>query len=146
MTVSLSLTEGKYRMQKITPSPVKENGGLIRIGGLAVVLALSIHVFVNGVLKEFPPANPSLAELQSYLSNEASTWAIVHGLKYLALVGLVIFSAAVSARTCRTRGALIAGWGVVGLIGSAIHVTNAMIANGIEILAFYDFTRLSEEV
>jgi len=35
---------------------------------------------------------------------------------------------------------------VVGLLGAAIHVTNALIANGIEIVAFYDFSRLSEEV
>lgn len=121
------------------------NGGLIRIGGVAVVLALSIHVFVNGVLKEFPPEDPSLLELQAYLAAEAGTWAIVHGLKYLALVGLVLFSAGVYSRTCRIRGGLGAGWGVVGLLGTAIHVTNAMVANGIEILAFYDFSRLSEE-
>jgi hypothetical protein len=121
------------------------NGGLIRIGGLAVVLALSIHLFVNGVLKEFPPEDLSLLELQAYLAAEEGTWAIVHGLKYLALVGLVLFSAGVHARTCRMRGGLGAGWGVVGLLGTAIHVTNAMIANGIEILAFYDFSRLSEE-
>ena len=121
------------------------NGGLIRIGGLAVILALSIHVFVNGVLKEFPPADPSLLELQAYLAAEAGTWAIVHGLKYLALVGLVLFAAGVYARTCPKRSGLEASWGIVGLLGTAIHVTNALIANGIEILAFYDFTRLSEQ-
>jgi hypothetical protein len=85
-------------------------------------------------------------ELQAYLSAEAGTWAIVHGLKYLALVGLVLFAAGVYARTSRTGGGVLdGGWGVVGLLGTAIHVTNAMVANGIEVLAFYDFARLSEE-
>lgn len=132
-------------MQEVTSSTDRRDGGLIRIGGVAVVLALSLHMFLNGVLKKFPPENPSLAELQAYLSAEAGTWAVVHGLKYLALVGLVLFAAGVYARTSRTGGALDGGWGVVGLLGTAIHVTNAMVANGIEVLAFYDFARLSEE-
>ena len=34
---------------------------------------------------------------------------------------------------------------MVGLLGTAIHVTNALIANGIEVFAFYDFARLSGE-
>jgi hypothetical protein len=132
-------------MQEVTPPTVEQNGGLIRLGGLAVVLSLSLHMYLNGALKQFPPENPSLAELQAYLSAEAGTWAIVHGLKYLALVGLVLFAAGVFARTSRGRGVLDGGWGVVGLLGTAIHVTNAMVANGIEVLAFYDFARLSED-
>lgn len=132
-------------MQDDATVPTKGNDVLIRLGGVAVVLALAVHMFVNGVLKEFPPLDPSPAELKSYLSAEASTWAVVHGLKYLALVGLVLFAAGAHARTCSTRGPLVPGWGVVGLLGTAIHVTNAMIANGIEVLAFYDFSRLSEE-
>ena len=132
-------------MDETTQSTGRQEDRLIRIGGLAVLVALAIHIFVNGFLKKFPPENPSLPELKDYLTVEASTWAIVHGLKYLALVGLVVFAAAVYSRTCRSRRALGAGWGVVGLLGTAIHVTNAMIANGIEIMAFYDFTLLSEE-
>jgi len=132
-------------MQHDVEVPVKQNDRLIRLGGLAVILALAIHMIVNGVVKEFPPQNPSLAELKSYLSAQASTWAAVHGLKYLALVGLVLFAAGAYARTCCSRVSMAAGWGIVGLLGTAIHVTNAMIANGIEVLAFYDFSRLSEE-
>lgn len=48
-------------------------------------MALTIHIVVNWVLKEFPPEDPSLAELQSYLLDEAGTWAFVHGLRYVAL-------------------------------------------------------------
>lgn len=132
-------------MQEIAQTNRKENSSLIRLGGVAVLLALAIHLIVNGVVKQFPPENPSLAELQTYLSAEVGTWAVVHGLKYLALVGLVFFAAAAYARTCRTSGDVSAGWGVVGLLGTAIHVTNALIANGIEVMAFYDFSRLSEE-
>jgi hypothetical protein len=121
------------------------HGGFIRSGGVVVLLALGIHVFVNGALKQFPPDNPSLPELQAYLAAEAGTWAIVHGLKYLALVGLVLFSAAAYVRTSRADNGVGVGWGVVGLLGTAIHVTNALIANGIEVFAFYDFSLLSEE-
>jgi hypothetical protein len=132
-------------MHETTLTTDHQNDGLIRFGGLSVILALLLHVILNGAVKQFPPQNPSLAELQAYLSAEASTWAIVHGLKYLALVGLVFFAAGLFARTSSTRGRAIAGWGVVGLLGTAIHVTNAVIANGIEILAFFDFSRLSED-
>jgi hypothetical protein len=132
-------------MSETIQATAKQDGRLIRIGGLAVLVALGIHIFVNGFLKVVPPENPSLQELKDYLTAEAGTWAIVHGLKYLALVGLTVFAAGVYSRTCRTRGAPGVGWGVLGLLGTAIHVTNAMIANGIEVMAFYDFTLLSEE-
>ena len=88
------------------------NRHLIRIGGLAVLLALGLHIYLNGFLKEFPPEHPTLAELQDYFAAEAGTWAIVHGLKYLALVGLVFFAAAVFTRTCLTRRVSGFGWGI----------------------------------
>lgn len=113
--------------------------GLVRIGGISVVLALGIHMYVNGALKRFPPEDATPAELARYFPEEASTWAVVHGLKYLALVGLVLFAAAAFTRTRRHP------WGVVGLLGAGIHVTNALIANGIEVLAFYDYSLLSED-
>jgi len=42
-------------------------GHLVRIGGLAVVLGLTIHIVVNVVLKEFPVENLTLPELRAYL-------------------------------------------------------------------------------
>ena len=123
----------------------RSSGGFIRLAGFAVLLALLLHIVLNGFVKRFPPENPSPAELEAYLSAEAGTWAMVHGLKYVALVCLVLFAAGLYTRTCRSRGGSFNGWGVVGLLGTAIHVTNAVIANGIEILAFYDFSRLSED-
>lgn len=107
------------------------------------MLALGIHIYVNGVLKQFPPENPTPTELEAYLQAEAGTWAIVHGLKYLALVGLIFFAAGMHAKTGGNRG--LAGWGTIGLLGTAVHVTNALVANGIEITAFYDFSRLSND-
>jgi hypothetical protein len=132
-------------MHETTTSTKQQNGGLIRLGGLTVILGLLIHIILNGAIKKFPPQSPSLIELQAYLSAEANTWAIVHGLKYVALVGLVFFAAGLFTRTCCTHRRQAVGWGILGLLGSAIHVTNAMIANGIEILAFFDFDRLSED-
>lgn len=132
-------------MKKNVEDKSSGNRQLIRIGGLAVLLALSLHIYLNGFLKEFPPEEPTLAELRDYLATQAGTWAIVHGLKYLALVGLVFFAAAVFTKTCLTRGVSGLGWGVIGLLGSAIHVTSAMITNGIETFAFYDFAKLSDE-
>lgn len=48
-------------------------------------------------------------------------------------------------RTCRVSGSRAIGWGLVGLLGAALHVTNGIITNGIEILAFTDFKLLSED-
>ena len=132
-------------MQASSPSQVAGNGALIRCGGLSILLALSIHIYVNGALKQFPPEAPTPEELAVYLSSEASTWAIVHGLKYLALAGLVVFAAGAFARTGLSRAQAGAGWGIIGLLGTSIHVSNALIANGIEVAAFYDFSKLSQE-
>ena len=45
----------------------KDHTGLIRLGGIAMLAGLVIHVVANMVLKVFPPENPSLDELQTYL-------------------------------------------------------------------------------
>ncbi len=119
-------------------------GRFIRLGGLAVLLAVLIHILVNGFLKQFPPENPSPTELEAYLSAEVGTWAIVHGLRYPALVGLVLFAAAAYIRTCRSNAASVVGWGIVGLLGVTIQAANAFVANAIEIMAFRDFSQLSE--
>ena len=46
-----------------------------------------IHILVNGGLKVMPPVDLESAELRAYLSDEASTWAIVHGLRNLIMKG-----------------------------------------------------------
>ena len=56
-----------------------DHTGLIRLGGMAMLVGFSIHAVANWVLKVFPPENASLAELQTYLLDEAGNWAIVHG-------------------------------------------------------------------
>ncbi len=119
--------------------------GLIRLGGLAIIVGLAIHVVLNSVLKEFPPEDPTVTELQAYLSNEAGTWAIVHGFRYVAFACIILFAAGLFSRTCCTRTAQTTGWGVVGLLGTAIFVTNGVIANGIEILAFLNIDLLSKQ-
>jgi len=126
-------------------SGTTDRSRLIRVGGIAVILALAIHIYANGFLKTFPPTAPTATELERYLALERGTWAIVHGIKYVALVGLVLFAAAVHARIGGGRDQGDAGWGIVGLLGAGIHVANALIANGIEVFAFYDFSRLSED-
>lgn len=119
--------------------------GLIRLGGLAIIVGLAIHIILNGVLKEFPPEDPTATELQAYLSNEANTWAIVHGFRYVAFACIVLFAAGLFSRTCCTRTAQTTGWGVVALLGTAIFVTNGVIANGIEMLAFLNIDLLSQQ-
>lgn len=64
-------------------SDVKSYGALIRIGGGALLVALVVHVVANVFLKEFPRADPTLAELKTYLESEAQTWRVVHGMRYL---------------------------------------------------------------
>jgi hypothetical protein len=96
------------------------------------------------VLKTFPSDSFTLIELQEYLSNETGTWAIVHGMRYVAIVCIIIFSASLYMKT-KGNNSLSMGWGIVGLLGSALMMSNLMITNGIEILAFFDFNRLSEQ-
>ncbi len=79
-------------MQKAsTKTDGQGQAGLIRLGGLAIIVGLGIHVILNSVLKDFPPKDPTVAELQAYLSNEAGTWAIVHGFRYVAFACIVLF-------------------------------------------------------
>jgi len=120
-------------------------GALIRFGGLAIVVGLAIHVILNMALKQFPPDDPTVAELQAYLARESGTWAIVHGFRYVAFTCIVLFAAALFVRTCGTRAAQTTGWGVVGLLGTAMFVTNGMITNGIEILAFINLDLISQQ-
>lgn len=129
----------------VTDSSSRDHTGLIRFGGIAMLAGLVIHIVVNEVIKVFPPENPSLAELQTYLSNEAGNWAIVHGLRYVALVCIVLFAAGLFVRTCCTRSTPTTGWGIVGLIGAGMMVVNLLITNGIETLIFMDFDRLSQQ-
>jgi len=123
----------------------RTHGSLIRVGGLAMLAGFMIHVVANGVFKVFPPENPSLAELQTYLSNEAGSWAIVHGVRYVAVVCIVLFAAGLFVRTCCTRSTPTTGWGIVGLIGAGMMAVNLLITNGIETLIFMDFDRLSQQ-
>ncbi len=123
----------------------RSHAGIIRIGGFAILFGLAIHIYVNSFVKQFPPDNPSLVELQQYLSDEAESWAIVHGLRYVAFVCIALFGAGLFARTSRPHATHPNGWGVVGLLGCAMMLANALITNGIEILAFVDFNRLGED-
>lgn len=108
----------------------------IRLGGFAIIAGMAIHIVLNMVLKEFPPEDPTLSELQAYLSSEAGNWAIVHGCRYLAFTCIVLFAAALFERTCRLKPDGQYGWGVVGLLGASIFAANGVITNGVEILAF----------
>jgi hypothetical protein len=73
-----------------SPNPAaKKDGqgqdGLIRLGGLAIIAGLAIHIVLNSVLKEFPPENPTVTELQSYLSNEAGLGHSIGNLTVLVI-------------------------------------------------------------
>ena len=128
-----------------TDSNRRGDAGLIRLGGIAMLLGFVIHIVANGVLKVFPPENPSLDELRTYLSSEAGTWAIVHGIRNVAVVCIVLFAAALFVRTCCIRSTQNTGWGIVGLMGAGMMVVNLLITNGIETLTFMDFDRLSQQ-
>lgn len=117
----------------------------VRLGGLLILLGLTVHIVANMALKTFPTEDFTLAELKVYLSDEAGTWAIIHGLRYVAIVCIVIFSAGLFIKTRGTRLSSATGWGVVGLLGTGLMMANLMITNGIEILAFCDFNSLSEQ-
>lgn len=120
-------------------------GALIRLGGFAIVFALGIHIVLNAVLKKFPPEDPTVTELQEYLAREAGTWAIVHGFRYVAFACIILFAAGLFSRTCCIRSVPTTGWGLVGLLGTAVWVTNGVVTNGIEILAFLNIDLISRQ-
>lgn len=123
----------------------ERNSTFIRLGGLLILLGLTIHIVANMVLKTFPTENLTSTQLKVYLSDEAGTWAIIHGLRYVAIVCIVVFSAGLFMKTRGTRSSSATGWGIVGLLGTALMMANLMITNGIEILAFRDFNSLFEQ-
>lgn len=114
-----------------------DRAGIVRFGGAAMIVAMGLHIVLNGFVKELPPPDPSLTELQAYLARSAEGWAIVHACRYLAFLGLILYAAGLFTRTCagvdRPRPV---GWGIVGLLGAALWVANGVITNGVEILAF----------
>ena len=132
-------------MTGVPPAGPRGHASLIRLGGLAIILGFVIHVLLNSLLKEFPPENPTAAQLQAYLSREAGAWGVVHGFRYLAFTCIVLFAAGLFSRTCCVREASTMGWGVVGLLGTAMFVTNGVITNGIETLAFLNTDLLSQQ-
>ncbi|MCI0405938.1 MAG: hypothetical protein L0209_07675, partial [candidate division Zixibacteria bacterium] len=69
-------------MSRGTSTARAGESSLIRIGGLAIIVGMMVHIVLNMVLKEFPPNNPTSSELQEYLAREAGTWAIIHGFRY----------------------------------------------------------------
>jgi hypothetical protein len=68
----------------------------------------------------------------------------VHGFRYLAFFSIVIFASGLFARTGLLRSNHSIGWGVVGLLGTSIFVTNGVVTNGIEMLAFLNVDYISE--
>lgn len=124
--------------------PTQIEPGFVRIGGLAIIVGMAIHIILNVVLKEMPPDAPSPPELQAYLAQEAGTWAIIHGFRYLAFTCIVLFAAGAFVRTCRLRTTGGVGWGIVGLLGAAVFVTNGVVTNGVEILAFLNVPPVGE--
>ena len=122
-----------------------DHTSLIRLGGIAMLVGLVIHIVANMVLKVFPPENPSLDELQTYLLEQAGNWAIIHGIRYVAVVCIILFAAGLFVRTWCIRSTPTTGWGIVGLLGAGMMVVNLLITNGIETLTFMDFDRLSQQ-
>jgi hypothetical protein len=121
--------------------------GLVRLGGAGVLVSIFVHAVVNWALKEFPSPSLSEAQLDAYMTDQLDTWAIVHGARAVAVVGMVLFAAGLFERTsCRSDAAR--GWGVVGLLGTAMLATNLMITNGLETLGYLgiDLLRQNQEL
>lgn len=118
---------------------------LARLGGGAILLAFGIHILVNIFLKEFPPEDASTEQLRKYLEAEADTWAVVHGLRYVAFAAICVFAAGLFSRVRGDSSGSGFTWAVVGLLGTAIWVANGVVTNGIEIVAFLNLPLVSEQ-
>lgn len=125
-------------------SPWSDQSGLIRLGGAAMLIGLAIHIVANGLFRVFPPEGLSPDDLRSYLTAQAGDWAILHGVRYVAIVSIVLFGAGLFVKCSLTRPTHSLGWGIVGLIGTLMWVINLFIVNGIETMAFMKFDHLTE--
>lgn len=128
-------------MTDASASSPGRNLPIVRIGGGLMLAAMVIHIVANLVLKQMPDAGMTVQVTQAYLAAEQGTWALVHGLRYLAMVCMAVFYAALFV-FCSGR-AESAGWEVLGLLGGLLHIANLLIANGLEMLAFASFETAS---
>ena len=135
----------KVYSSKEGKSTTNEKRGFIRLGGFLILFGLAVHIVANMALKTFPEEGFTLVELKRYFLDEKGAWTIIHGLRYVAIVCIIIFSAALFTTTRGTRSSSATGWGLVGLLGTGLMMANLMITNGIEILAFHGFEELSEK-
>jgi len=119
-------------------SKTDKHAMLIRFGGVALLIGFAIHIVANVGIKQMPPEAPSLDELRAYLAAEVDSWAIVHGMRSIAIVSLAVFAAALFTRTCCLRPVRPVGWGVIGLLGAILMLANLMVTNGIETFVFLD--------
>lgn len=119
--------------------------GFVRLGGFAILIGLTIHIVANVVLKTFPSDGFTTEQIRAYLTEEANSWAIIHGIRYIAIVCIVIFSAGIFIKLKEKASPTAIGWGIVGLLGTVLMTTNLLITNGIEILTFGNFNNLSEQ-
>lgn len=110
-----------------------------------MLVALAIHIVVNDFIKVMPPDVMSAAELRDYLIEQDGNWALVHGLRYVAFVGMALFAGAMFHRTCVGRKPSAMGWGIVGVVGSALHIANILITNGIETFVFHHDSQMPPE-
>lgn len=123
---------------------VEKETGIIRLGGLAVLLTVIIHIVVNWVIKTMPPADLTAAELLSYFDEQVDNWAIVHGLRYVAFTCIALFSTGLFVKTCYHRESTSKAWGILGLLGTAIGVTNGIMTNGLETLSYLNIELLNK--
>ena len=123
--------------------PAQGETVIVRLGGIAVIIAVIIHFVINSFLKQFPDWSLTESELNAYFAEQFNTWAIVHGARYMAILAMVLFFAGVYTRICNRTGSS-RGWCVVGLIGTAMLATNLMITNGIETISYLNIALLRE--
>lgn len=124
----------------------KQKRTFINVGGISIIVGLGIHIVANMFIKKMPPQDPNFEELSLYLSSEVSSWAIVHGLRYAAIVCIVLFACALYMKTTSGEHPENGrGWQLVGLFGAILMMANLLITNAVEILAFLDFSELDEQ-
>jgi len=125
---------------------VSSHNRFIRICGVGSLTAIVVHFLVNAVFKEFPAADLDVLAMKKYFSDQQDTWALVHGLRYFALAGIVLMLSGLYVRTRPDSTETHPGWQLVGLLGGAMWLANLAITNAIELFAFLDFELLSEDL
>ena len=131
------------------PSP-KARDPVVRLAGVAGLLAQVLAVVINVVLLAPPPDPPEgldtpVIEVAAYVAEKGDMLALGHGLRYVAQVLLLIFGVGLYRLVKGPHDGAHQGWAMVGLLATVWIPAVGIIAQSIEGVAVWQSETLAEQ-